>query len=129
MSSPNHQRFFAAPSKFESTRPQKAVITAGRYEFYHGISDTAPYQTGTVEIQAKWTDSEGNIWYKTFDTVTGGIWKGIRSQGLYKLSKSGTVLEKQFNRIGGGDFGPNNYPPKIDPKSDYPYTILYRSAN
>jgi len=108
---------------------QKAVDFPGGYECYSGISDSTPYETGTEQIETKWTDPEGNIWYKTFGTVTGGIGKGYRWQDLIKISKSGRVRESENDPIGTMEFSPSKYPTKIDPDSDpYQYNIMYRSA-
>ncbi len=104
---------------------QKVVIAADRYELYFGKSDSVKFANSNWEIEAKWTDSEGNIWYKTFGTHTDGMFDGYRWQEIDKLSKSGTVWERQLNPIAGGDFSPNYYPTKIDPESYY-YRILYR---
>jgi len=70
-------------------------------------------------------DSEGNIWYKTFDTGTaGGAYAGYKWQALQKFSKLGTVREFEVKVV--GEFDPNSYPTKIDPK-DSSYKIYYRA--
>jgi len=114
--------------KGDMDHPQKDVSAPGRYELYYSIADSEPFETGTVEIEAKWTDSEGNIWYKAFGTVSSGSYKGYRYQTLAKISKSGTVREEQVNPIGMADFSPDNYPTEIDSKSSQ-YSIMYRSAS
>jgi hypothetical protein len=55
-------------------------------------------------LTGKWTDSEGNIMYKSHWVGTG------RSQGfsLLKISNSGTTLEYTYLK--------NEYPEEIDPK-------------
>ena len=109
--------------------PQKVVNAADRYEVYLGIADSVSSESAKVEIDAKWTDSEGNAWYKTFATITAGIFKGNRWQAINKLSKSGTVWERQLNPIYTEDFSPNKYPTTIDPKDSGNYRILYRAEN
>jgi hypothetical protein len=107
--------------------PQKAVVTVDGNKLYSKISDSVPSEENTFQIDSKWTDSEGNIWYKIFGTVTMGAYKGARWQELEKLSKSGTVWERALNALGAsGEFNPQNYPPRIDPKY-FEYRILYRA--
>ena len=107
--------------------PQKAVFAVDEYKLYSNLSDLVPCEAGTYGIDSKWTDSEGNVWYKTFGTVTMGTYKGGRWQELDKLSKSATAWERALIPLGSaGEFNPNNYPPKIDPKLFY-YRILYRA--
>ncbi len=108
--------------------PQKVVMAADRYEAYLGISDPVPSEKSKVTIESKWTDSKGNLWYKTFATITAGIYKGNRWQAINKLSKSGTVWERQLNPIFMEDFSPDKYPTAIDPKDAGSYRILYRAA-
>jgi hypothetical protein len=119
-----------------SAQPQKTVNFDGGYKDYEKISDTInPYEEGTEQIVEKWTDSEGNIWYKTLTTVTFGItpsgpykgydYKGWKFQSLEKLSKSGSVREVMSVRV--SDFSPKLYPRKIDPDGDY--MRFYRAEN
>ena len=110
--------------------PQKVILTAGKVVMYFKISDTDPSADGdmTWQIGSKWTDSEGNVWYKTFGTHLAGMFKGYNWQELDEISKSGTVWESELNPIGKTDFDSDNYPPKIYPES-FHYRILYRSAN
>ena len=66
----------------------------------------------TYKLKEKWTDSEGNIWYKV-------RLKSHRGEDyvLVKISNSGNTREVAFNR--------NEYPTKIDPK-EVNYRIYYR---
>ena len=50
----------------------------------------------TFQIDSKWTDSEGNIWYKVFGAVTDS---GQKFQVLFKISRKGTQLEKQLKPL------------------------------
>jgi hypothetical protein len=108
-----------------STFPQRVVINPGEYRHYGLISDPNPEEEGTEHIDTKWTDSEGNIWYRTFGTVTTGAWKGHNFQALTKLSKSGTVLESEAYSF-LGDFSPSYYPTKINPQGML-YGLYYRA--
>ena len=103
----------------------KIVNSTGGYKSFARVSDLLPNEDGTLRIDGKWTDSNGNIWYKIFTEVTSGEMAGWKVQGLDKISTSGTVWE----HVGAfviGDFDPSHYPTKIDPK-DPNYFILYRA--
>ncbi len=84
---------------------------------YMSTSDTEPYKTATFTIEDKWTDSEGNIWYKILYTRTEQI---ISYFELTKISDSGTTLELVFSII--------DYPTEIDLNA-YGYRIYYRQQN
>lgn len=100
----------------------KCVISSIEWKAYHKISDNNPFSEGTVRVVTKWTDSEGNIWYKMFLTITGGAGRG-KYQALYKLSKSATVLEGQFGGV--ADFDANvGFPKKFDPTDEYYWTFI-----
>jgi hypothetical protein len=105
--------------------PQKVVVTSDGYTGYSRIFDSVPLFTWKSWIDSKWTDSEGNIWYRVFGKGV-GVWEGHRSQELYKLSKSATVMERAFNGWQGDEFDPSKYPTKID-LSEAPYRILFRA--
>jgi hypothetical protein len=63
--------------------PQKVVTGPDGYKAYNFMSDSAPIEEGTVTIDSKWTDQDGNVWYKTFGTVTYGTYKGSTYQELH----------------------------------------------
>ncbi len=109
-----------------SMRPQKIVVTADGYKRYLLVSDSAPSsqeQEGTLQIISKWTDDEGNIWYRSFLTVT---LRGATIAELDKLSNSATVWESVWAYAPTPD--PDNFPKKIDPK-DMTYNIRYRAGD
>ena len=81
---------------------------------YRSTSDTEPYKTATFTIEDKWTDSEGNIWYKILYTETEQILSNFE---LTKISDNGTTLELVISII--------DYPTEIDPNNDM-YRIYYR---
>ena len=103
---------------------QKSANAPGGYKEYWKVADPAPSSEGTEEIYSKWTDSEGNTWYKTFAIGTRGVTKGYSSQTLHKLSKSGTVLESVYALV--STFDPNDFPTRIDPE-DSTYRIYHRA--
>lgn len=111
-----------------SSQPQKMVVTADGYKWYAMISDSVPYEEGTMQIDSKWTDEEGNIWYRTFVTVKTGTWKEWKSQMLVELSKSATVWECTWVLFSpAAEFDPAYYPKKIN-RSVWSHNIRYRTA-
>ncbi len=109
----------------DTWHPQKLVITAEGYKNYVAMSDTESLEEGTMEIESKWTDSEGNIVYKVFGVRTKGYFTGYKFQNLVKISDSGKVAEWVSRNVGLKEFDPSRYPIKVDPK-DPTYDILYR---
>ncbi len=104
--------------------PQRVVVTADGYVGYNKLSDLVPMFIWKLWIDSKWTDADGNIWYR----VRGmGAGKYDKSQELYKLSKSATVMERAFVYV-FGDYDASKYPTKIDP-NELRYRVLYRAGN
>ena len=87
----------------------------GRFESYKITSDDKADYKAVYKIEEKWTDKDGNIWYKY--RLTEKSWKKPDSCYLSKLSDSGKTQECQF------DF--EFYPKKIDP-SRLAYRKYYR---
>jgi len=105
--------------------PQKEVIDSNGYHVFRIVDDAAQYFVGTETITSKWTDSEGNIWYKTYK----GAWSNNQGKSevphfLYKLSKSATVRESVYTIR--DTYAPNAFPTKIDPKD--PSYLVYTRA-
>ena len=92
----------------EQMNPPKTIFNPdGTFADYYPASYSKPYEGGTQEIVKTWTDSEGSVYYDTYDTFTFGAGMvGAKTQCLSKVSKSGTVLE--FSWVGVGEFGPEN---------------------
>jgi hypothetical protein len=111
-----------APDLFHG---QKAVVSAEEMQVFARLDDQAPGMLASWEIHRKWTDSEGNVWYETFGTATGGVYKGLNWQALEKISKSGSGWERAVNMLELGSFNPAFYPKTIDTKAAY-YRVLYR---
>ena len=107
-------------------RPQKLVLTANQYAEYCN-TEALPTFTWRLRIDDKWTDTDGNIWYKVFAIGT-GCFKGHSTQELYKLSKSGTVMERALEMTTTGKDDPTLYPKGIDPNAPVSYWILRREG-
>ena len=92
---------------------QKIVIYLGECEFYSMAS--IPVHSGRVKytIVDKWTDSEGNIWYKRITE------EHARRHELNKINKNGTTLEMVYSYIH------SKFPTEIDPGHPE-YHIYYR---
>ena len=100
---------------------QKMVIAAGKLKHYLRLSDSVPYDEATLQIVSRWTDSEGNVWYRTY-----GAYKGYNFQELDKLSDSGTVWEGEFMSLGfNGKYDPELFPKEFHPASSN-HGISYR---
>ena len=114
---------------------ERSVTFPGGYKNYFGLSPNTFFEQGTEQLIEKWTDSEGNVWYKSQATTTYGIvpsgvykgydYKGWKFQCLQKFSKSGTVRELMAVHV--PEFDPNLYPTKIDPTDIEHYKIFYRA--
>ena len=42
----------------------KQLLLPNAFGNYSKVSDSNPFEEGTFEIVSKWTDSEGNVWFK-----------------------------------------------------------------
>jgi len=107
--------------------PKTAKNPDGTFANYFPASFSKPFQGGKSEIFKKWTDSEGNVYYDTFDTFTFGSSMINKAQCLWKVSKSGTVLEQIWVSV--SDFAPDKFPTfetKIDNMTTG-YLIYYRA--
>lgn len=111
----------------EKMSVQKLVIAPDGGKMYLKLTDTTPYAEVGGEWTSKWTDSEGNIWYKSIASRTKGPYSGFKFTELDKLSKSGTVLESVWTAPSSDEELKNpKYPTKIDPQ-DPNYTIYFRA--
>jgi len=104
--------------------PQKELLDSAGYTVFRLTDDFAKYWTGPEQIVGRWTDSEGNIWYKTHKFNWSDGKKDVAAHLLYKLSKSATVRESVF--VIRDTYNPDAFPKKIDPK-DTSYTIYNRA--
>ena len=100
---------------------------ASTCEVYTDSTNSSSYYLttpkGTLEIESKWQDAGGNIWYRFHVIDMPG---GEKFQTLYKFSKSGTVLERVYIEV--AEFDPKNVPTSTDPKNGS-YGIWFRSAD
>ena len=101
----------------EALFSQKRITNPdGTWEEYGGMADIA-YRTLKYTIIDKWTDSEGNIWYKLITEYGGKAYGAKPFYELHKISNSGLTWEFVSST--------EAYPTEIDP--DHPmYFIYYR---
>ena len=103
---------FSPPNDYH---PQKEVIDSNGYHIFRFVDDPGQYFVGAETITNRWTDSEGNIWYKTYKrSFFDENGKTTVPHFLYKLSKSATVRESVFAIR--DTYTPGAFPSKIDPK-------------
>lgn len=99
----------------------KFIAKQDTFETYHKTDSTHRNTWGECTITDKWTDSEGNIWYKYVDTLSfyAGIKRTTPRYCLAKIDKSGNILERVVSGI--------DYPAELGPDVLlYTYTIHYR---
>jgi len=82
------------------------------WEAFGSAESKTADKKGEYTIKDKWTDSEGNIWYKETFVVY-----GQKFYELDKISNSGKTLEFQYST--------SKYPTKIDPENGR-YRIYHR---
>ncbi|HTP59713.1 MAG TPA: hypothetical protein VMM82_12405, partial [Spirochaetia bacterium] len=97
----------------EGIRWQKLVIFAGGSKAYPGVADAEPEMETTEQISAKWTDKDGNIWYKTCELWVSGPLKGTKSQYLWKISDG---AQMELTGVAVKDFNEKSFP--LDLRSD-----------
>ena len=72
--------------------PQKIVYRPWGYvEYFMLVKNKNPVWPGTSTLVEKWTDEEGNIWYKDYYREQYGGASALYQ--LYKISNNGTVFE------------------------------------
>jgi hypothetical protein len=108
-----------------SWQHQKSVVTAVGEKRYARATDTVPLEESTLHVDAKWIDTDGNIWYKVYGVVTFGPYTGYNWQALEKISKSGAVRETQLSTA--SQYDPEWYPTELKPDDTYTfYKVRYR---
>jgi hypothetical protein len=91
----------------------RIVNLPGKREQYFPSTASTPISEVSVQIESKWVDSQGSVFYKILATVTTGSFKGYKFQELDEISESGNKWE--FNWASVSDFDPSSFPTSIDP--------------
>jgi hypothetical protein len=99
--------------------PQKIVLHYwGEWEEYRDATQDT-FLSGTFVLVDRWTDSEGNIWYKDYVWARNGLHPNFE---LDKISKDGTVWEYVF--------ASHDFPTADNMNSKNPYyRVYYRSTD
>ena len=85
----------------------------GTWEEYNLEGTTTPPFRGSYTIADKWTDPDGNVWYKV------ALAGGFQGKSLVKISNSGNTCEFVSSRHGG------DFPDELDANAEG-YRIYYR---
>ncbi len=99
--------------------PEKIINNPdGTLEIYGGMADSA-HSTGVYTIIDKWTDSEGNVFYKTRRRWGEETYGKKLAYELHKISNLGLTWESVFSM--------DKYPTEKDIVPNHPrYAIYYR---
>lgn len=102
---------------------QKEIVTAERWGWYRKMSDSDPYEGGTYQIDSKWTDPKGNIWYRIICTPDISEAGYLASKGLWliELSDSATVWEATWHLL------PADWPKEME-RYVWSHNIRYRET-
>ena len=89
------------------SKPAKFIYTSdGRWVWYWWPTDENPSKEGVYSILEKWTDSDGNIWYKL---TSENILKKRRFYEILKISDSGNTLEQDCGYIKTIELNPEHF--------------------
>jgi hypothetical protein len=104
---------------YSDTHQKLVVYHYGYYEGYGVVDRKYPIEKGTMTIVDKWTDSERNIWFKTYHRTS---WIKTFYYQINKINSSGTIWEYYWDL---DDFPTEA---KIDANNPYHrnYRIYYR---
>jgi hypothetical protein len=95
---------------------KKRLYHWGYYEDYRPADSEVVQYKGTIVIVDKWTDSEGNIWYKTYYRISGS---STIFHELDKISNNGNTWEYAYTSV--------DFPSESDLNPDNTrYRIYYR---
>jgi len=90
---------------------QKMVVSVGGTKVYLDLADAKPILESQDQIIAKWKDTEGNIWYKTYASWIAGQLKGTKTQYLWKISSGGSQIDLAGEFV--KDFNEKNFPASL----------------
>jgi hypothetical protein len=109
--------------EYDRGKPNAKIVIKpdGTLDAYSLSNSERPIGVSEYTITDKWTDSEGNIWYKIVETFFDQ--KVMQNPDTYyslsKIDKTGNTLEELWSSI--------DYPPKFELDNlRYSYYIRYR---
>lgn len=103
----------------EQMSPEKWVTFPGGFKSYVLASDRLPADEATERIVVRWTDSDGNRWYRTQATM--GSRKILT---LQEITADGNV--RKFTESEVADFSSHDFPTTFPQAGSYTW---YRTAN
>jgi hypothetical protein len=103
----------------EQMSPQKWVTFPGGFKSYVLLSDRLPADEATERIVVRWTDSDGNRWYRTQATIA-----SRKLLTLQEVSADGNV--RKFTASEAADFSSRDFPITFPRAGSYTW---YRTAN
>lgn len=106
--------------KDDKVADQQTVYYSAGFKIYFRSTDNILLDEATQEIEKKWTDTQGNIWYKTLGLFVGkSPHAGSKFQALYEVDNSKTELTCWVNTV--YQYDSSKYPPESNPKADYEF--------
>ncbi len=107
--------------KDDKAANMETVIDSVGFKTYYGSTNNVVLNEATLEIEKKWTDAQGNIWYKVRGLFVGqSPYVGTKFQALYEVHKSNTALKSQANTV--NQYDPSSYPTENGPKATNEYS-------
>ena len=85
------------PDYNTESEPAKTVLNPDGTSLSYGTEDSTLGRPGKFSITDKWSDSEGNVWYKYSYTFKMGGYSETRYQ-LVRISNSGKTRESVYSR-------------------------------
>jgi hypothetical protein len=109
---------------------REIVYSSDSWNAFLHVSDQKPIRYGKVQIDSKWKDSNGNIYYgiviTEFDSLTSADVEGKMTE-LAKLNASSTMLEVVMHEpTNDVELATLPIPSSINPSDPY-YAIYYRA--
>jgi hypothetical protein len=87
----------------------QTVFDSVGFKTYYGSTNNVVLNEATLEIDKKWTDAQGNIWYRALGLCVGqSPYVGTKFQALYEVDTSKTELKCKLNTV--NEYDPSNYP-------------------
>jgi hypothetical protein len=104
--------------KDDTATDMQTVYDSVGFRTYYGTANDVLLNEATQEIENKWTDIEGNVWYKTRGVFVGeSPYLGTKFQALYEVNKSKTMLTCWANTV--NEYDSSNYPQEYAPKANF----------
>jgi hypothetical protein len=104
----------------KSWYPKVAIHPWGLYEVFGSVTDETYDWRGTATIVEKWTDPQGNIWYRQFVRCSLKNFYSGHCFELDRISPEGSTLECIFGNLSWPE------PSEMDPATNSTYAKYWR---